>query len=188
MFDLTRSIDLSRIDEDPYRFIKRALSLIALIAIVGLITRSFLIPESFGRYGDYRADHLEEMREQVPVHSDGKICADCHDENAATKSEGGHAKVPCETCHFQPYALLEDRPDGHPEKVTPPDPSRDACLICHQLQPARPADFPQVADAVLHITERWEIVKEQLPNEKIETAVCIHCHDPHAPLSFRNTG
>ena len=79
---------MARIDDDPYSFIKRALSLIALIVFVRSDNvRSFLIPDSFGRYGDYRADHLDEMREQIPVHSDGKICAECHDENAATKSE-----------------------------------------------------------------------------------------------------
>ncbi|MBF0171477.1 MAG: hypothetical protein HQK87_10405, partial [Nitrospinae bacterium] len=111
---------------DPYAFIKRALLMVALVALLGLVVRPLFVPPSFGHYGDFRGDHLDELRTRVPVHGDGEICAGCHDANAATKAQGGHAAVPCETCHFQPYVLEGDRPDGHPQKVTPPHTRRGA--------------------------------------------------------------
>lgn len=173
--------------DDPYSFIKRALLIVAIAVGAGLIVRPFFVPASFGKYGDFRGDHLFELREQIPVHGDGAICASCHEENAVKKVNGRHAAVPCETCHFQPYSLEENRPDGHPEKSTPPDRSREACAICHQFLPPRPPAFPQLKDIAEHIDTYWGMVSEQLPKETAEGSVCITCHDPHSPLTLRNT-
>ncbi len=174
--------------DDPYRFIKRALLIVAIVMVAGLAARPFFVPASFGRYGDFRADHLFEQREQSSAHGDGVICGSCHEENTAKKAGGRHAAVPCETCHFQPYVLHPERPDAHPQKSAPPDRSRDACAVCHQFLPSRPAVFPQIKDIAEHIDAYWGIVSDQLPGETAEGSVCVTCHDPHSPLTLRNEG
>lgn len=174
--------------DDPYSFIKRALLIVSIAIMAGFIVRPLFVPASFGEYGDFRADNLFELREQLPVYGDGVICASCHEENAVKKAGGRHAAVPCEACHFQPYTLQENRLDGHPQKSMAPDRSRDACVVCHQFLPSRPAAFPQVKDVAEHIDTYWGMVSDQLPKETAGGASCITCHDPHTPLTLRNIG
>ncbi len=159
---------------DPYLYIKRAMIIVVAIIIMGLGVRPFLIPASFGQYGEFRGDHLYEEQARDPIHQGSDVCAGCHDENAGAIADGGHAKVPCETCHFQPYAGDENHPNAHPEVTNAPDRSRDACAICHQYLFSRPEGFPRQEDMALHM--------ENNGADPTDSEIgCIECHNPHSP-------
>jgi len=164
----------------PYLYVKRALLAIGIIVCALFLVRPWLVPASFGQYGAYRGAHLEEERAYEPVHAGGRVCADCHEENSELKDKGRHASVPCETCHFQPYAG-KDRPGAHPEVATAPDRSRAACTVCHEFLPSRPAKFPQVKDFDAHIGGAWSKLEDKGLGALNLGAQCITCHNPHRP-------
>ncbi|MDH4182603.1 MAG: hypothetical protein OEV92_00140 [Nitrospinota bacterium] len=163
------------------KHLKRALWIIALALMVATFGRIAMTPESFGQYGDFRADHLSEERARQPLHVGTDVCGGCHEERLVEKNSGGHAPVPCENCHYQPEAGSETRASAHPAVSNPPDRTQRACRICHQFMDARPKAFPQVADFNEHImTNRLKIKNKDL-GEVDETTPCIHCHNPHGP-------
>lgn len=165
----------------PNRHIIRALVIIGMLILSGLILRASLVPSSFGKYGEYRGDHLFEERSRDPIHRGVDICADCHDDKLEVKSAGRHVSVQCETCHFQPYAADEKYPNAHPEVSNPPDRTRRACTVCHEYLPSRPKDFPQVADLDSHISGNWEKVRKEEMGQVDVSVPCIKCHNPHSP-------
>lgn len=165
----------------PNRHIIRALAIIGMLIAFGVVIRASLVPPSFGKYGEYRGDHLFEERARDPVHGGVDICAECHDDKLELKSEGRHAAVPCEACHFQPYAADEKYPNAHPETSAPPDRTRRACTVCHEYLPSRPKDFPQVADFEAHISSNREKVSTEGMGQVDVSAPCINCHNPHSP-------
>ncbi|MDH5638520.1 MAG: hypothetical protein OEZ04_08515 [Nitrospinota bacterium] len=160
------------------RHLKRALWIIAFLFVAGNVIRFSVVPESFGQYGDFRGAHLAEERARHPIHRGSDICGECHDERLEEKNNGAHGPVPCENCHFQPYAGDEDHPEAHPEVSQSPDRSQRACLICHQFFPSRPSAFPQVAKFSEHIaTNALKLKKEHVGAHTL----CVHCHNPHNP-------
>jgi len=129
-------------------------------AILFLLIRHAIVPPSFGRYGHYRAAALDEIRAR-PVSFAGKeTCEICHDDIAKTKNGGKHAGVACEACHGPTAAHTED-PSGHP--AVKPDPAV-LCVRCHEAEPAKPKNFPQVVS-----------------KDHAGTTSCVECHKPHSP-------
>ncbi|OGW82151.1 MAG: hypothetical protein A3G33_10505 [Omnitrophica bacterium RIFCSPLOWO2_12_FULL_44_17] len=138
-----------------------SLGILFLIAIGGfVIARKFFIPHSFGLYGHYRADAVEEIKKQEIVYAGAKACYDCHDDIYDLKAQSYHKDVACEVCHG-PAASHVENPDG----VLPPIPNdRKGCAICHDYSPPRPTGFPQIIEA------------RHNPGK-----VCKSCHNPHNP-------
>ncbi len=93
----------------PYSHITRALAIIASIIVIVAIVRSELIPSSYGKFGEYRADHLTEEMASTPIHQGDESCLDCH-EKEWDVADGRHAEVPCENCHFLPAPHAEAPP------------------------------------------------------------------------------
>jgi hypothetical protein len=125
-----------------------------------ILLRGAVVPKSFGKYGHYRADALEEIRLQPLRHAGHELCAGCHTDQAAVKEKGKHRGVTCEACHGPAAAHGGDPGSGKPVIAAP-----DAlCARCHEKHPAKPQWFKQVA------------VKEHYAG-----AACISCHQSHSP-------
>lgn len=84
---------------DDYKHIFRAVLLLITFLVFGAIVRAALVPDSFGKYGPYRGDHLDEERFATPVLGSDDDCLECH-ETEWDMADGRHAYVPCADCHF----------------------------------------------------------------------------------------
>lgn len=138
------------------------LILIFLIGIAALIgARVLLIPESFGKYGHYRADAVDEIMAQPMMYAGSALCYDCHDDLVDLKGQSLHKNVTCEVCHGPAAEHIEA-----PDEFTPEAPrGRGYCTLCHGYDPSRPSGFPQI------LSERHN------PGRP-----CMTCHNPHNPL------
>lgn len=136
------------------------LVLLTIGIVVSYFTaRHFLVPESFGKYGWYRADALKEHQTLPITYAGAAACADCHSDVVETKAKAGHKSVRCESCHGPLAAHAED------PTVTPPKlKDHSFCVRCHEANPSRPENFPQVD------------VEDHAGN-----ANCMECHIPHIP-------
>ncbi len=148
-----------KISNVPQQLIPLAIIFAVMITSL-LIVRAFLVPESFGEYGHYRADAVDEIMSQDITYAGYEACYDCHDEQYELKQNSHHANVSCEVCHGAAAAHINE-----PDEFTPSAPrERGYCPLCHGYDPARPSGFPQII-TVLHN-----------PGQ-----ACISCHDPHNP-------
>ena len=102
---------------------------------------------------------VPEASELVAAGAD--LCADCHDDVATAKRDGGHSGSGCEACHG-PLADHADDPGSVVPELPRPD---DVCLTCHLQNVAKPPEFPQID-----------------PQQHGEGEPCSMCHDPHVPL------
>lgn len=156
------------------KHIVRAVLLLIVAAVSFVIVRHFLIPQTFGRYGHFRAASVTEHAALSPVHGDVEACADCHDEPSKERSAGKHAAVSCEVCHAPLGVHIRDE-----EKVAsmPVDRTSRLCALCHERLTARRMDFPQV---VLrdHLVENGAGFSE---GEDMKEGVCLECHNAHNP-------
>lgn len=133
-----------------------ALALAALI-----VARILLVPETFGKYGYYRADAIDDIVATDVKYAGYQACQECHDDISEMKARSNHKGVSCEVCHG-PAARHTEAPD----EFTPDAPrERGYCPLCHGFNPSRPTGFPQI------ITELHNPGKP-----------CMSCHNPHNPL------
>jgi hypothetical protein len=143
---------------------QQVISLIILFAVLiaGLIVaRILLVPKSFGEYGHYRADAVDEIKTQKVNYAGELICNECHDDIVDMKARSNHRNVACEACHGPAAAHVEA-----PDEFIPAAPrGRGYCPLCHGYDPSRPTGFPQI------ITELHNPGK-----------ACMTCHNPHDPL------
>jgi hypothetical protein len=125
------------------------------VAVAGIF---YLPPDSFYRYGHYRADSVVEIAAQTLIYQGPDYCQGCHEERHTTWSVGVHATVKCEVCH--------GAAGEHPISGTLPVPTDTVrlCTLCHEAMPTRPPAQPQIEVA-----------------EHAGTEQCITCHNPHSP-------
>ena len=138
------------------------LGAVAAVVIIGFFTlRALIIPKSFGKYGHYRADAIDEIRKLPISYAGVTACADCHDDIVQKKSLGYHRNVACEVCHGPAAGHIED-----PTAIKPPAPrQREGCPLCHNYNPSRPTGFPQI------------VTVQHNPGKP-----CMTCHNPHDPV------
>jgi len=146
--------------------IKRLLPLFVVFIGLFLLARYFLIPESFGKYGHYRAFSLDENAAKKLNYAGKDYCLECHDDVEADKSQDVHMELSCEVCHG-PGQDHADNPDS--AQVIKPS-GRAFCGLCHAKHPAK---NPNV------------IVQVKL-NEHYIDKDCIECHNPHKPWDLKN--
>ncbi len=124
------------------------------------VARHYLIPETFGELGHYRAAAIDSIAAHPISFAGQQECALCHSPVVETRMAGNHRGLSCEVCHG-PAA-------GHvaaPMDTKPPAPrERALCPLCHSYDAARPTGFAQI-DPVAHNP----------------LTPCVTCHDPHAP-------
>jgi len=156
------------------KHIIRAVLLLIVAAVSFVIIRHFLIPETFGAYGHFRAASVTEHAAPAPVHGGVEACADCHDEPSDVWSAGKHVTVSCEVCHAPLGVHVRDE-----EQVAamPVDKTFRLCGRCHERLVARRTDFPQV---VLrdHVRENGVGLAT---DDEMKEGVCLECHNAHNP-------
>jgi hypothetical protein len=158
------------------------------IMIVGsyFVARAFLTPPSFGRYGWYRADALEEIAARKPVFAGKRACDECHSDILHKMAKDQHRTVSCESCHgvSQDHAdnpdikagIIKDhiidaniRPAASAETGTNGVTAVAGkytgihCMRCHEANPSRPPWLKQI------------VVKDHYNGK------CADCHAPHQP-------
>ncbi|NIO29882.1 MAG: hypothetical protein GTO29_15165 [Candidatus Latescibacteria bacterium] len=132
---------------------------LVLISLFFLL-RHFFTPDTFGKYGHYRAAAIDSIMSQPLRYAGAQLCMECHDDIYALKIESYHRDVSCEGCHGPAIAHTED-----PSEFVPPAPrERGYCPLCHEYNPSRPTGFPQI-----------DLTSHNPPKP------CIDCHDPHDP-------
>ena len=142
--------------------LKRAFTLL-FIAIIGfLFVRTLIVPGSFGQYGWYRGDSVNELRNFRINYSGSESCGgeDCHKNIYAVWIKDRHKSVNCETCH----GPSEEHVINNRIMPLPANDTRDYCGICHFKRVARPSTFPQID-----------------PDTHGENLRCVYCHNPHKP-------
>lgn len=133
---------------------------LVIICIVGsyLVARYFLMPPSFGQYGFYRGDALNEMA-SYPIYFAGKMaCEECHFDEYEMLDQYEHKTLSCEGCHGAGQAHADD-PDVEMEVLT-----YSHCVRCHEANPSRPASHPQIES-----------------RDHYTGDTCAECHLSHAP-------
>jgi predicted CXXCH cytochrome family protein len=151
------------------KHIFRVFILLVLVVIAIILGRGLFVPDSWGLYGGFRGDNVEQQRAKAVHHGGDASCQKCHEEEFDTHEGGGHAAVRCEVCHG-PVSIHV----SGDKKIAamPMNRGRDLCLRCHRKLEARPATFPQVEPRA-HVDENGGDWGDE---------ACIECHIPHAPL------
>lgn len=144
----------------PQQVISLAIVFIILLASL-IAARILLVPKSFGKYGHYRADAVEDVASRKIEYAGYQACAECHDDILALKQNSNHKNLSCEVCHGPAEAHVDA-----PDEVIPTAPrGRGYCPLCHGYDPSRPTGFPQIQTALHN------------PGKP-----CMSCHNPHNPL------
>ncbi len=147
--------------------LKRLIPLFVLFIAIFLVARHFLVPESFGKYGHYRANSIDEIG-ALPINYAGKsTCVECHDTEAEMLASDQHTGLSCEVCHG-PNAKHADDYEFKDDLVK--NGSREFCGRCHSINAARNPEVITQVD-----------IKEHHP----EKENCIDCHNPHAVTELK---
>jgi len=135
---------------------------IIFIAIFG-IGRRLLVPESFGDYGHYRANSLQDNADKEMKFAGQQACTHCHQDQVELKEMDLHDVISCESCHGPAYE--------HVKAIAPEDVdvtlnrNRQFCGLCHTKNSAKPENAIFQIDLNEHYTDKN----------------CIDCHNPHSP-------
>ncbi len=146
-------------------------------AVFGFLFKTLLLPESYGVYGRYRADAIEEEANGEIRHWTNASCFPCHQREAGFHSKGNHKTISCEFCHG---AYADHITDGKKTAALPvktKDELKVLCLRCHNRAiKARPGEVIKT----IAMPEHLEIKKVKV------THTCNQCHYVHAPLHYIN--
>jgi len=141
--------------------INRLVLLFILVTGLFLIVRQFLIPDTFGDLGHYRAASLEDNSD-IPLNfAGGAACFDCHEDIFDLKEQDLHSGLSCETCHGPGQAHVNSMEASDIFIPT----GREYCGRCHDKNAARPTDYVMQVDVSTH-------------NEGLD---CNECHNAHQP-------
>lgn len=145
--------------------IRRLILVFAIVISLFLIARHFLVPDSFGKYGPYRADALDDYSQNEIHYSGQKACFECHQDIQDLKVQDVHAGIHCETCHGPGQKHCESGDAADIQKSV----SREFCGSCHIINAARPkATITQV-----------DLNKHNIGKN------CVECHNPHQPWEMK---
>ena len=138
----------------------RMAGIFAIGIAIFFVLQVALVPDTFGRYGHYRAAAIgDEMRKPL-TYAGRASCAKCHAAIVEVKNGGKHVTLGCEGCHG-PLMKHAASPAAH--KPAKPD-TKMLCPTCHETNVARPKWLKQVDSA-----------------EHSSGEACNSCHQPHAP-------
>jgi len=140
------------------RHVVRLVSILVAVLALALVAKWLFTPESFYKFGHFRADSVAEIAALEPVYQTPSYCKTCHAERHAQWSASNHKSVICETCHGPAK--------GHPQngKLPIPADSKKLCTLCHEATAGRPSTQPQI------------VVAEHGAGQQ-----CVACHNAHSP-------
>ncbi len=157
--------------------VKRIIVGLIVVVALGIAAKKLLIPKSFGIYGHYRADAIEEAATVEMRHGTNASCLSCHRFEAQIHLRGKHSTISCEFCHGP---LADHVKDGKKIGTLPVKKEKEIstlCLRCHNR--AIQARSDEVIKTV--------IMPAHLEEQKVKvTHQCNQCHHVHAPLQYIN--
>lgn len=145
--------------------IPRLATAFAIFIALFLVLRHFLVPDTFGKYGPYRAAAMDDYA-MLPINYSGQqACFTCHQDIQDLKATDVHSDIHCETCHGpgQKHVVSKLAVD-----ILKPS-GREFCGNCHVLNAAKKKDAINQIDLNTH-----NIGKN-----------CIECHNPHQPWEMK---
>lgn len=150
---------------------------IVIITGIGLILKARLQPESFGLYGSYRADAIDQEAQRAVRHGTSASCFLCHPYEATIHLEGDHKNISCEFCHGT-YA--DHITNGKKTGTLPVKKAQEIttlCLRCHNTE----------IKARASVVIKTVGMPDHLEKQKVKvTHICNQCHHVHAPLKYIN--
>lgn len=144
---------------------------LSFIVFVGvfMVIQDYLTPESFGKYGHYRANSIEDNKKIIPQFKGEDECISCHEAIYDLKSETIaldddeyllHSNLRCETCHSPKIDAKTDCKVGPPKL----EPSKKMCSQCHAYNASRKNKIKMID------------LNDHNPDKN-----CVECHNPHRP-------
>ncbi len=148
-------------------------SLLIVLGIVATIFlgRHFLTPDSWGKYGHYRADYIDEEANRSINYGENDSCLKCHSEVVDMLKHGEHKTLSCEVCHSPLSEHIADGKKIGSMKVPTGNEIDKTCLNCHQKNVAgRPHKFPMIDK-----NEHYKMLEIRADHN------CNQCHTVHYP-------
>jgi hypothetical protein len=130
-----------------------------------LVLRHFLTPDTFGKYGHYRAASLIENALPELHYAGQEACFKCHQDTEDKKSQDVHSEIHCETCHGpgEKHVISSKKED-----IMKPS-GREFCGKCHAFNAAK---------------QKTAVFQIDLSKHNIGKN-CIECHNPHQPWEMK---
>lgn len=150
------------------RFVLLLGGLVVVLFILSMITT----PTSFGRFGYYRGDNVQEWMVLNVQLVEANQCLDCHNQEYNRWNVSKHSGISCESCHD---TAIEHAKTNESTITVPSD---SLCELCHAPSVSRPMDFPQIS-----YEEHWNNITTK-GTYSLEDAfgefdyTCLTCHDP----------
>ena len=181
-----------RIRFKDIRHIVHAVVLIAVVMVGFLVARAFTVPKSFGQYGHYRGESIQERQNLPAILENSETCRECHEDELKRKpnepavwpgldawQKGKHGALTCENCHGNLKEHVERRRIDATLKdfVVTKDNRPELCLLCHHAMVARPKVLPIFDPKLEEHAAYLEVLKE----EQEEILGCNACHPSYRP-------
>ena len=130
-----------------------------------LVLRHVLVPDTFGKYGHYRAASLIDNAMPEIHYAGQEACFKCHQDIQEKKLADVHSDIHCETCHGpgEKHVISSKKED-----IFKPA-GREFCGRCHSMNAAKLKSTINQIDLLKH-----NIGKN-----------CIECHNPHQPWEMK---
>lgn len=145
--------------------IPRLVIAFAIFISLFLVARHFLVPDTFGKYGHYRAASLIDNAKPEIHYAGQQACFDCHQDIEDLKAKDVHSDIHCEVCHGpgEKHVISSEVAD-----IFKPS-GREFCGSCHALNAAKPKS------AIFQI----DLNKHNVGKN------CTECHNPHQPWEMK---
>ena len=160
-----------------YTHVFRIILILIVVGVVGVAVRAMVLPKSFGEFGHYRGDAIEDEINRPIRNGTNASCLVCHPYIREMHLEGVHHTVSCEFCHGPAADHVKDG------KVIANLPKKEGkeiktlCLRCHnQIIRARPKESIKMVSMPQHLEEKHVRIDHN----------CNQCHNVHAPLMWVN--
>ncbi|PKM80742.1 MAG: hypothetical protein CVU89_12470 [Firmicutes bacterium HGW-Firmicutes-14] len=143
-------------------------SLLAVVLILFAVGRAFAVPDSFGEYGRYRGNNLQENADkEVSFTKGNEVCRDCHNTVFQALTGEYHNSLNCESCHGPAAAHVAAIGAETDETAKPVEIEEtvELCSACHAETAGRSKEVIATVQPVKH-------------SGGID---CIRCHNPHQP-------
>ena len=148
----------------PPQITRLALAFAIFISLF-LLVRHFLVPDTFGKYGPYRAAALNDYLPLEIHYSGQQACFKCHQDIEDKKAQDVHSDIHCETCHGPGQAHVVSSKAGDVLKPS----GRDFCGSCHAIN----------AGKLKSTINQIDLNKHNVGKN------CIECHNPHQPWEMK---
>jgi hypothetical protein len=145
--------------------IRRLILVFVIFISLFLVARHFLVPDTFGKFGPYRAAALDDYSGIGIFYSGQQACFECHQDVEDLKVKDVHSEIHCETCHGpgQKHCISKEVAD-----ILKPS-GREFCGSCHALNAAKQKNAVNQVDLSKHNNGKN----------------CTECHNPHQPWEMK---